>query len=105
MGADMIAHVLDGAMDRSVLVERAMRPQLVIVGGILARIAERYPRLEFRVVESDAGTLCCGSAKSILLFAAPLKRCIRLISRRNVCLKKPWLSSRASKIHGRRAAR
>ena len=58
MGADMIAHVLDGAMDRSVLVERAMRPQLVIVGGILARIAERYPRLEFRVVESDAGTLC-----------------------------------------------
>jgi hypothetical protein len=26
------AHVLDGAMDRSVLVERAMRPQLVIVG-------------------------------------------------------------------------
>jgi hypothetical protein len=29
------AHVLDGAMDRSVLVERAMRPQLVIVGGIL----------------------------------------------------------------------
>src|SRR5262245_8160493 len=29
------AHVLDGAMDRSVLVERAMRPQLVIVCGIL----------------------------------------------------------------------
>jgi hypothetical protein len=29
------AHVQDGAMDRSVLVERAMRPQLVIVGGIL----------------------------------------------------------------------
>jgi hypothetical protein len=30
-----IAHVLDGAMDRSVLVERPMSPQLVIVGGIL----------------------------------------------------------------------
>src|SRR5260221_4994064 len=29
------AHVLDGAMDRSVLVERPMSPQLVIVGGIL----------------------------------------------------------------------
>jgi hypothetical protein len=28
------AHVLDGAMDRSVLVERVMRPQLVIVSGI-----------------------------------------------------------------------
>jgi len=27
------AHVLDGAMDRSVLVERPMRPQLVIIGG------------------------------------------------------------------------
>jgi hypothetical protein len=29
------AHVLDGAMDRSVLVERPMSPQLVIIGGIL----------------------------------------------------------------------
>jgi len=29
------AHVLDGAMDRSVLVERPMSPQLIIVGGIL----------------------------------------------------------------------
>jgi hypothetical protein len=29
------AHVLDGAMDRSVFVERPMGPQLVIVGGIL----------------------------------------------------------------------
>src|SRR2546429_7976759 len=29
------AHVLDGAMDRRVLVERPMSPQLVIVGGIL----------------------------------------------------------------------
>ena len=29
------AHVLDGAMDRSVLVERPVGPQLVIVGGIL----------------------------------------------------------------------
>jgi hypothetical protein len=29
------AHVLDGAMDRSVLVERSMSPQLVIIGGIL----------------------------------------------------------------------
>jgi len=28
------AHVLDGAMDRSVLLERSMSPQLVIVGGI-----------------------------------------------------------------------
>ena len=27
------AHLLDGAMDRSVLVERPMRPQLVIIGG------------------------------------------------------------------------
>jgi hypothetical protein len=26
------AHLLDGAMDRSVLVERPMRPQLVIIG-------------------------------------------------------------------------
>ena len=30
-----VAHVLDGAMDRSVLVERPMSPQLIIVGGIL----------------------------------------------------------------------
>src|SRR5258707_765460 len=30
-----VAHVLDGAMDRSVLVERPMSPQTVIVGGIL----------------------------------------------------------------------
>jgi hypothetical protein len=29
------AHVLDRAMDRSVLVERPMSPQLVIVGGVL----------------------------------------------------------------------
>ena len=29
------AHVLDGAMDRSVFVERPMSPQLVVVGGIL----------------------------------------------------------------------
>ncbi len=29
------AHVLDGAMDRCVLVERPMSPQLIIVGGIL----------------------------------------------------------------------
>jgi hypothetical protein len=29
------AQVLDGAMDRSVLVERPMRPQLVIKGGNL----------------------------------------------------------------------
>jgi hypothetical protein len=29
------ALVLDGAMDRSVFVERPMSPQLVIVGGIL----------------------------------------------------------------------
>src|SRR5439155_27176267 len=29
------ARVLDGAMDRSVFVERPMSPQLVIVGGIL----------------------------------------------------------------------
>ena len=28
------AHVLDGAADRSVFVERPMSPQLVIVGGI-----------------------------------------------------------------------
>ena len=29
------AHVLDGAMDRSVLVERPMSPQLIIISGIL----------------------------------------------------------------------
>src|SRR6266478_9597283 len=29
------AHLLDGAMDRSVFVERPMSPQLIIVGGIL----------------------------------------------------------------------
>ena len=27
------AHLLDGAMDRSVLAERPMRPQIVIIGG------------------------------------------------------------------------
>ena len=31
------AHMLDGAMDRSVFVERPMSPQLVIVGGILCQ--------------------------------------------------------------------
>jgi hypothetical protein len=29
------AHVLDGAMDRSVLVERPMSPQLIIIGSIV----------------------------------------------------------------------
>jgi hypothetical protein len=29
------AHVLDGAMDRCVLVERPMSPQLIILGGIV----------------------------------------------------------------------
>src|SRR2546429_7631743 len=29
------ARMLDGAMDRSVLVERPMSPQLIIIGGIL----------------------------------------------------------------------
>jgi hypothetical protein len=29
------AYVLEAAMDRSVLVERSMSPQLVIIGGIL----------------------------------------------------------------------
>jgi hypothetical protein len=29
------AHALDRAMDRSVLVERAMSPQLVIIDGVL----------------------------------------------------------------------
>jgi hypothetical protein len=29
------AHVLDGAMDRSVFVERPMCPQLIVIGGIL----------------------------------------------------------------------
>jgi len=29
------AHVLDGAIDRGVLVERPMSPQLIIIGGIL----------------------------------------------------------------------
>jgi len=29
------AHVLDGAMDRSVFVERPMSSQLIIIGGIL----------------------------------------------------------------------
>ena len=31
------AHMQDGAMDRSVFVERPMSPQLVIVGGILCQ--------------------------------------------------------------------
>jgi hypothetical protein len=31
------ARVLDGAMDRGVLVERPMSPQLIIIGGILAQ--------------------------------------------------------------------
>ena len=35
------AHVLDGAMDRSVFVERPMSPQLVVVGGIFVRIRRR----------------------------------------------------------------
>jgi hypothetical protein len=30
-----VAHVLDGATDRSVFVERPMSPQLIIIGGIL----------------------------------------------------------------------
>ena len=29
------AHVLDGAMDRSVFVERPMSPQLIIIGSVL----------------------------------------------------------------------
>ena len=29
------AHVLDGTMDRSVLIERPMSSQLIIIGGIL----------------------------------------------------------------------
>jgi len=29
------AHVLDGATDPSVLVERSMGPQLIIIGGVL----------------------------------------------------------------------
>jgi hypothetical protein len=29
------AHVLDGATDRSVFVERPMSPQLIIIGGVL----------------------------------------------------------------------
>jgi hypothetical protein len=37
------ARVLDGAMDRSVLVERPMSPQLVIVGGILRQNAAQVP--------------------------------------------------------------
>jgi hypothetical protein len=32
------AHVLDGAMDRSVLVERPMGPQFIIIGGILRQV-------------------------------------------------------------------
>jgi len=31
------AYVVDGAMDRSVLVQRSMSPQLVIIGGILSQ--------------------------------------------------------------------
>jgi hypothetical protein len=37
------AHVLDGATDRSVFVERPMSPQLVIVGGILRQNAAQVP--------------------------------------------------------------
>jgi hypothetical protein len=29
------AHVLDGAMDGSVFVEKPMSPQLIIIGGVL----------------------------------------------------------------------
>jgi hypothetical protein len=29
------AHVLDGATDRNVFVERPMSPQLIIIGGVL----------------------------------------------------------------------
>jgi hypothetical protein len=35
------AHVLDGAMDRSILVERPVRPQLVTVGGRIRRKCAR----------------------------------------------------------------
>jgi hypothetical protein len=34
------AHVLDGAMDRSVFAKRPMSPQLVIIGGILRQNSE-----------------------------------------------------------------
>src|SRR5437667_12845517 len=37
------AHVLDGAMDRSVLVERPMSPQLIIIGSILHQNPPRSP--------------------------------------------------------------
>jgi hypothetical protein len=48
--------VLDGAMDRSVLVERPMSPKLIIVGGILpavghTRSSRRY-KLNVRFPES-----------------------------------------------------
>jgi hypothetical protein len=36
-GAGDAAHVLDDAMDRSVLVERPMSPQLVVIGGVLVQ--------------------------------------------------------------------
>src|SRR5881398_2068846 len=42
------AHVLDGAIDRSVLVERPMSPQLIIIGGIL-----RQNPAEVRLAQDD----------------------------------------------------
>jgi hypothetical protein len=38
-----IATVLDGAMDRGILVERPMSPQLVIVGSILRQNSAQMP--------------------------------------------------------------
>src|SRR5947208_499680 len=37
------AHVLDRAIDRSVLVERPMSPQLIIISGIISGILRQYP--------------------------------------------------------------
>jgi hypothetical protein len=46
MSNESEAYVLEGAMDRSVLVERSMSPQLVIIGGIVC--TENWIRLDAR---------------------------------------------------------
>jgi hypothetical protein len=62
-----VAHVLDGAMDRSVLVERLMSPELIIIGGILLGFykAERPPAFRRREVQRrfrDGATLFSGGS-------------------------------------------
>ena len=48
------AHLLDGAMDRSVLIQSPMSPQLVIVGGILRQILRKCASPRHHMVETLA---------------------------------------------------